>query len=84
MNGMEQFEGFEKLKKMKNGNRMEWEKWIRQTRGQLFNIRRTNSNIIIFNCKTIFYIFIVELKDEKSVHGINDHQLKYVSITIYI
>ena len=32
-NGMEQFEGFKKWKKMKNGNGMEWEKWVRQTKG---------------------------------------------------
>ena len=31
---MEQFEGFKKLKKMKNENGMEWEKWISQTKGQ--------------------------------------------------
>ena len=31
--GIEQFEGFKKLKKMKNGNGMEWEKWVRQTKG---------------------------------------------------
>ena len=30
-NGMEQFEGFEKLKKMKNGNGMGREKWVIQT-----------------------------------------------------
>ena len=36
-NGMEQFEkkqnGMEQLKKMKNENEMEWEKWVKQTRG---------------------------------------------------
>ena len=31
---MEQFEGFEKLKKVKNGNGMEWEKWINQTKAK--------------------------------------------------
>ena len=31
---MEQFEGFEKLKKIKNGNGMEWEKWVNQTNGK--------------------------------------------------
>ena len=33
---MEQFEGFEKLKKMKNENGMEWEKWVNQTNGNLW------------------------------------------------
>ena len=33
-NGMEQFEGFKKLKKMKNGNGMEWEKWVNQIKGK--------------------------------------------------
>ena len=32
---MEQFEGFEKLKKMKNGNGMGWEKWATQTHGYI-------------------------------------------------
>ena len=36
-NGMEQFEGFEKLKKMKNGNGMGWEKWVIQTYGKVLN-----------------------------------------------
>ena len=31
---MEQFEGFEKLKKMKNRNGMEWEKCVAQTKGK--------------------------------------------------
>ena len=35
---MEQFEGFEKLKKMKNGNGMEWEKWVNQTNGKYFGV----------------------------------------------
>ena len=51
-NGMEQFEGFEKLKKMKNGNGMEREKWISQTKGQYISrIKSTN----MYMCWPLIY-----------------------------
>ena len=57
---MEQFEGFKKLKKMKNKNGMEWEKWVRQTKGKLL-IYAPNFTLQTYN-KSIFVIFPLKLE----------------------
>ena len=51
---MEQFEGFEKLKKMKNGNGIEWEKWVAQTKGKY-----NGYFLIYFMFKTFFSLFYI-------------------------
>ena len=63
---MEQFEGFEKLKKMKNGNGMGWEKWPNQTHGIYVN--SPYSNMFVYFAKDM--VFFLEPKYPLTLRGI--------------
>ena len=60
---MEQFEGFEKLKNMKNENGMEWEKWVNQTKCYYY-FQSENSTLIQNNRKFTFALTIDIFSDD--------------------